>query len=503
MTVRPPLKILLFCLFALTVWLLPLPALTGVEAGVPVYVIPVAGEVDPGLAAFIARALADIAAAHDAADSPPEKILYVFELDTFGGRVDSALQIVDTILAVDSGTTIAFVKGKAISAGALIALSCNQLAMRPSTTIGDVAPITYTSEGVEMMGEKFQSPLRAKFRTLARRNGYPPALAEAMVTADLEILRVEMVDGRTLYMDGRDFAELSEEEQGNVVSSKTVVAKGELLTMDDVEARELGFSTMTADSLEEMLDRLEIAPYRVQRMALNWSEVAGRFVGSIAPILLMIGLAALYMEMKAPGFGLPGLVGIVCLGLVFLNQYMVGLAEYTELLLIVLGLVLLAFEVFVLPGFGIAGIGGFILIGIGMILAFQDFVVPDPAMPWQQELLVKNIARVVASWMVAILAGLLFLRYLFPRLGRVVEGPYLSATLWESRAASRDATSVRVGDAGVTVTHLRPAGKVRLGETVVDVISQGEFVEPGREVTVAEIKGNRVVVTPRPLANDT
>ncbi|HMA66659.1 MAG TPA: ATP-dependent Clp protease proteolytic subunit, partial [Desulfosalsimonadaceae bacterium] len=138
-----------------------------------VFVIPVSGQVDSGMAAFIERAC-------DEALQKPDSLL-IFSINTFGGRVDAALEIVDTILTVPPERSIAFVEKKAISAGALIALSCGDLVMRPATTIGDTAPIIYSQEGPKMMGEKFQSPIRAKFRALARRNGYPEALAEAMV----------------------------------------------------------------------------------------------------------------------------------------------------------------------------------------------------------------------------------------------------------------------------------------------------------------------------------
>ncbi|MCK5232265.1 MAG: serine protease, partial [Desulfobulbaceae bacterium] len=304
---------------------------SGEISGQKVYVIPVSGDVEPGMAAFIKRAFRD-------ASQYPDSI-YVLEMDTFGGRVDSALQIVDTLLKDPGGKTIAFVENKAISAGALIALACNELVMKPNTTIGDCAPITFSSEGAKMLGEKFQSPLRAKFRTLAKKNGYPPALAEAMVTPDMIVYEVKLT-GKTIYMDSQAFADLSPKEKENVLSKKTVVAKGELLTMDDHEARELGFSRMSAASIHEMLGRMGITDYEIININVSWSESLVRLISSIAPILMMIGMAALYTELKAPGFGVPGMVGIICLGLVFLNQYMVGLADHTELLLLALGIVL-------------------------------------------------------------------------------------------------------------------------------------------------------------------
>ena len=451
----------------------------------PVYVIPVNGDVEPAMAAYIERAVWE-------AGPDPEAII-VLELDTFGGRVDSALKIVETMIGIKGPRTIAFVKNKAISAGALIALSCNSLVMQPNTTIGDCAPISFSQEGAKMLGEKFQSPLRAKFRTLARRNGYPVALAEAMVSAHLEISEVKMAD-HTLYLNANELQAMTADEQKKIITRKVVVAEDELLTMDDVEARKLGFSKMTVASIPDMLAQLEIKDYQLIRLAPSWSEALARFLTSIAPILMMIGMAALYAEYKAPGFGLPGLVGVVCLGLVLGNQYIVGLADHTELILLFLGLVLLGFEVFVIPGFGVAGVAGFICIGLGMILSFQDFVLPDPDLPWQRDILLANLTKVLGSFTVAFAAALVFLGYFFPRLSKLVEGPYLETTLAGSHADSYEVGKVEIGELGTTATFLRPSGKARFGERNIDVVTEGDFIEKGVKVKIIAIKGSRVVV---------
>jgi len=453
-----------------------------------VFVIPVTGTVDPGMSAFIKRALER--------SSDSRESIFVIEIDTFGGRVDSALQIVDTLLSVSEGKTVAFVRTKAISAGSLIALSCSRLVMKPGTTIGDCAPITYSQEGPKSLGEKFQSPLRAKFRTLARRNGYPETLAESMVTKEIEVYAVEM-DGKKFYMSGREYKDLSKEEKERISSKKTVVAKGELLTMDDTEAREYGFSKMSVASIDEMLQRLGVKSYELVRVQESWSEAFVRFIGAITPYLLMIGLAALYTEIKAPGFGVPGIVGILCLALVFLNQYMVGLADYTELLIVAAGLVLLGFEMFVIPGFGIAGIAGLVLIAVSAILALQDFVIPDPAFPWEGELLVKNVMNVLTAFFIAFIAALFFLRYVLPKLSLVVQGPYLDATLEESHADSIETGSIRAGEIGIAMTFLRPSGKIQVNNEMFDAITEGEFLEKETPVKVLEIRGNRVIVARR------
>jgi membrane-bound serine protease (ClpP class) len=454
-----------------------------------VTVIPVSGTVDPGMAAFIERAIR-------AASGDPNP-LYILEIDTFGGRVDSALQIVDTLLSAPEDKTIAFVKNKAISAGALIALACGRLAMRENTSIGDCAPITYSNEGPKVLGEKFQSPLRAKFRALAKRNGHPETLAESMVTAEMVVYAVEM-DGKTIYMDSQAFEDLSQAEKERVSSKKTVVGKGELLTMNDSEAFEFGFSRMSIDNIDEMLQRMGIENYELTRIKESWSETFVRFIGSIAPLLLMIGLATLYVEIKAPGFGAPGIIGITCLALVFLNQYLVGLADYTELLLFILGIILLGFEVFVIPGFGIAGIAGLLLIAAGAILAFQNFVIPDPSFPWQSELLTKNVLHVVGALFMAIIVALFVLRYILPRLSIVVEGPYLNASLKDTRAVSTETVGANVGDIGIAMTFLRPSGKAKIADEVFDVITEGEFMEKGTPVKISEIRGNRIIVSRKP-----
>ncbi|MCP4105955.1 MAG: nodulation protein NfeD [Desulfobacteraceae bacterium] len=450
-----------------------------------VYVIPISGDVEPGLAAFLERALKDVSDDPDA--------LIIAEMDTFGGRVDSAFKMVDSLLNIPKGKTIAFVSKKAISAGALIALSCNQLVMKHSTTIGDCAPIIVSNDGPKIVGEKMQSPIRARFRSLAERNGYPAKLSESMVTAEMAVYKV-IKDGKTLYMDSNDMDDLTDEEKEKITSKKTIVAEGELLTMTDAEARELGFSQMSVSDIEEMLSKMGIKNHEIIRIEETWSEGLVRFISMISPLLMMIGLAALYTELQSPGFGVPGIIGITCLAIVFLSQYFVGLADYTELLVVALGILLLGIEVMVLPGFGIAGFAGIICIVAGMVLAFQDFVVPNPDFPWEFDLLMKNIIVVLSSFVSAFIISMLLLRYVFPKFSGVVNGPYLTATLKESHADSIESMAAEVGDTGVVLTFLRPSGKAKIGKEVFDVITEGEFLEKGTHIEIMKISGNRIIV---------
>jgi membrane-bound serine protease (ClpP class) len=481
--------------FQKTGWLIPAIAIIAIceygntarsqQEPANVFVIPISGDVEPGMAAFLKRALKDVP---DTADT-----VIVVEMNTFGGRVDSALEMVDALINVKKAKTIAYITDKAISAGALISLACNQLVMKNNTTIGDCAPITYSNEGPKMMGEKFQSPLRAKFRTLARRNGYPAVLAEAMVTADMEVYRVKL-DDNLVFMDAQEYQDLGKDGQERITFKKTVVAKGELLTMDDSEAHDLGFSSMSVAGFEEMLTQLKLADRPITRIQVSWSESLVSLIGKLSPILMLIGLGSLYTEIKSPGFGVPGIVGILCLSLVFFNQYLVGMANYTELLIVTIGVILMGFELFVFPGFGIAGIAGIICITAGLLLSLQDFVIPDPNLPWEKEILISNMLSVLSAMLGSFLFALFILRYVFPRLSKTVQGPYLAATLADARLDLPVATTLRVGQTGTAITLLRPSGKATIDGELYDVVTQADFVPKGSKIRVATIKGTRIVV---------
>ena len=474
---------LLLLLILAIFFLNPAPA-TAVDK--TIHVIPVTGTVEPGMAAFIKRSVDEIL-------STDPDALIVFNLDSFGGRVDAALEIVETLLSIPMGQSISFVEKRAISAGALIALAGNVLVMKENTLIGDCAPIIQTSEGQKEMGEKTQTVLRAQFRTLAKKNSYPEVLAEAMVTKSMEVYQVTL-DEETVYMDKIRFNDLTEQEKARITQKNTVVAEGELLTMDDVEARNLGFSRASVTDLDQALAHLGYENYTLAYMTESWSESLVRFLQPLLPILMLVGIGALYTEIKAPGFGIFGIIGIVCLGLVFLNQYLVGLADYTELLLLLIGTLLVAVEVLVLPGFGMAGIAGILVLAAGLVLSFQGFVVPDPKMPWEGRLLIRNLAMVLGTFLGAMIFSLFMLRYILPGLSRLIKGPYLEATLGEALVGSDESRFVAVGQSGMAATALRPSGKVRIGPRRIDAITRGEFLDPGTPVTVDALEQNRVVV---------
>ncbi len=449
-------------------------------------VIPVVGTVDHGMAAFVGRCLR--------AASEETGVVVVLDIDTYGGQVDAAFDIVDSVTACHA-PTVAFVRSKAISAGALIALSAGKMAMRPGAAIGDVAPLINTNEGPKMLGEKHQSPIRAKFRALAAKNGYPAVLTEAMVTEEIAVFEVTLPD-TAFYTDSAKLAALDPQTKSKIVSSKKIVREGELLTMTDAEALRFGFSAMTVGGVDEMLQRMGYKNAAIVYESKSWSEGFVSVIAMLAPLLMMLGLSSIYIEMRSPGFGIPGVIGICCLALVFFGQYAVGLANYTELLLFAFGAALLALEVLVIPGFGFAGFAGIALLLIGMVLSFQNFVVPNPDFPWQAAVLKRNIVRVSVSVIGAVVLIIVFFKYFFKRLGAVVKGPYLAATLEGAQSDMGMSFVPKIGDRGVASTPLRPSGKVRIGAELCDVVTDGRFVDSGAEVVISQVQGNRIVVAP-------
>ncbi|MBU2455994.1 MAG: serine protease, partial [Proteobacteria bacterium] len=278
---------------------------------------------------------------------------------------------------------------------------------------------------------------------------------------------------------------------------KTIVAKGELLTMDDAEALELGFSQKSVKDINEALSFLGYESYDMVTIEESWSESLVRFLQPFLPLLMLIGIGAIYTEIKVPGFGLPGIIGVICLGLVFFNQYLVGLANHTELLILLIGVLLLGVEVFVLPGFGIAGISGLLVIAAGLVLSFQGFVVPDPSFPWEGTLLMTNLAHVMGSFLFAFLISLFMIRFVLPRFSKIVKGPYLEATLKNSHVDVTTALGVKPGDTGIAHTFLRPSGKIIINDKKIDAITRGDFIDQGAPVIIDRIEQNRVIVKPQ------
>jgi len=393
---------------------------------------------------------------------------------------------------------VAYVPNKAISAGALIAVACNEIVMGPTAFLGDCEPIFVSPTGeqqIQTAPEKIQTVLRARFRSYALRNGYPAALSEAMVTKGPEVLELSMKNGSKLYIQSQDLENLTDEQAEGVVSKRIVVRKGELLTMNTQEAVGFGFCKFVAKDVKELLAKRDLEGAAIMREETNWSEELSRFLDSISPVILAIGLLALYIGLfHMPGFGVPEIVGIACLAIVFVAKYTAGLAEAWEALLFIGGIGLLALEVFVIPGFGIIGILGLMLMAASLLMMFQGFYVPST--DWQWKVFEENVIILGLTGLGASVGALILGRFLprVPVLGRLVLETANRQPLTTQEAPAPEVIASLIGQRGECLTTLRPSGKMRLGKQTYSVMTEGDYVEQGAEVEVVQIEGNRIIV---------
>ncbi len=453
-----------------------------------VSIIPIKGMIDGGISSSLKRRV-EIAKGKGSN-------LIIFEIDTYGGQLEPAFEMSECISNIVNTKTVAFIPTKAISAGSLIAISCNEIYMAPQSELGDCEPIVPSSEGgYKTVGEKIQTVLRTKFRKFAEKNGYPILLAEAMVTKEIEVYRIATEDRPDgFYISGREFKEMNGDEKNKVTSKKLIIEEGKLLTMHAKEAHDYKFAKGIVDNRESLLQQLNIDIVTTNLLETNWSEEMVRILGKISPILLGIGLAALWMEFKSPGFGLPGIVGILCLTTVFLSKHLVGLAETPEIIIFFIGILLIAVEILFIPGFGIAGIPGIILVFIGAILSFQDFTIPET--PYDTELFITNIFSVMCSFLGSGIAIFLLFKFMpgIPIFNRLVLTSAETAQAGFVIPPQQAVKSNLIGNKGMAITTLHPTGKIEVNNDTLDVVTEGEYIEKGKIVEIIEISGNRIVV---------
>ena len=457
------------------------------------YVITMHGTIDAGLLYALKRRC------QRAIDAGADLIL--FEVDTYGGLLDEAMQVADYVANLKGPVTIAYIRRKALSAGALFSVACDHIVMRRNTTIGDCAPIVPTKEGgFDVAGEKIQSPIRAAFATYARDNNYPVILAQAMVTMDWEVLRISRIEDPKDWSDQEfirklDYDDLSAEKKKAVEKKQVVCRKGELLTMGDDLAVAYGFARRRVEDRQEAL-----APYIetgavASELGTSWSEEMVRWLNNpvVAGLILMVGLMSLYVALKTPGTGTPEAVAAICFVIFFGSKFAVGLADMVDVVLVVLGFALLLVEILVIPGFGVTGISGIVLMLVGFVMMGQKFSLPR--VPGEVSFFVNNILAVITATLLSLVGFFVMLRFApgLPVLHRLVLTA--SQTAGGAHAAAQAAIGDMIGRKGVALSHLRPAGRAEFDSEIVDVVSQGEYIDSGEKIKIVRVRGHRVVVT--------
>lgn len=398
-----------------------------------VLIVHIEGEIELGLSKYIQRALNDL-------DNVKGVI---FVVDTFGGAVDAATQIRDNILKLNSQgiLTIGWIKGRAWSAGALITLSTKKIVFSSGGSMGAAEPIPAT--------EKTISALKAEFESTCEANGRDPLIGAAMVDKEIEI--------------------------------EGVVKKGEILTLSKDLAKKLGFSDFEANSIEEILKEFNLYSLEVLDIQYSLAEKIARFLtqSTIREILLIIGFLGLIIEATTPGFGVPGTMGLISLALFFGGHMIAGVGNWFYVGLFILGVVLLLIEIFLIPGFGLAGISGIILIFVSIFFTLGG-----------GERALYSIGVVAAILLVLFVILLI----LFPRLPIWKKLGLKERLETEKGYTSYTKIDELTGKEGTVLTTLRPAGTIEIDGKRYDAISIGEFIEKGAKIKVIKVEGGKIIV---------
>jgi len=424
--------------------------------GEEVYVIPVHGMIDLGLASFIKRSVKE-------AEKAGAKAV-ILDIKTYGGRVDAAVDIKDALSNLKM-LTIAYVNPRAISAGALIALSCKHIVVAPGSMIGAASPVKIGFAGMNQQktGEKEISFVRSAFRAAAEQNGHSPKLAEAMVDPDIEV--------------------------------KKIIKKGKLLTLTGSEAIKVGLAKNEAKSINEVLKLFSLDNLNIKKTSTNWAEHVVRFLTHpiVSSLLLTLGFLGLLFEIKTPGWGVGGTISVIFLALFFWGHYIVGLANIMDIVLFIIGVILLFIELFITPGFGFVGSGGLLCILAGIYLALVRQ--PLPKFSWEFNLLNTALYTISGAILTSGAVFVLLSKYL-PKNKGLWSQLALSASEKQKNGFNASSAEMHTltGKRGIAHTNLRPVGKAMIDGNLWSVMTDGDFISKGAEIVVEKVEGNRILV---------
>lgn len=401
------------------------------------YVIPIAGDIDEGNLNFIRNSYAEAVQADAAA--------IIFQVDTYGGYVDQAITIKDLILSCQI-PTYCFVDSKALSAGALIALAGEQMVMTPGASIGAAEPRILDQKA----DEKTMSMWRSQLSGVAESRGKDGQLAAAMADSDIVI--------------------------------PGVTEKDQLLTLTAAQALEHGLADAICGNLQEVISTYDLPSYTVEAEQ-SFQDRIGRFLSNpiVTTILLTLGIAGVVIEIVTAGsFGVFGAVGVLGFALYFIGAFFAGNLGWGAVILLAAGIILLLLEIFVIPGFGVPGI-----LGILAILTSLCFVAPN----FQHAVISLGIALVLAVIIIVITVKNKKTRQVWSKLILFQKQENAEGYVAPSSDLSRF-----LGQRGKSLTVLRPAGSAEIAGERVDVVTNGEYIEPNRPILVILVEGLRVVV---------
>lgn len=406
---------------------------SGEGTGKTVYVIMIDGEITPAMASFLENSLEK--AITENADA------IVIEIRTLGGRVDSAINMRDAIIASPVPVTV-YVESRAISAGALITIAADTIVMAPGSHMGSAKPIPDDPKTVSFVS--------GEFRTTAERTGRDTEIAMAMVDETIEI--------------------------------EGLVGRGQILDLTANEALEFGYADHIAMGREQVLDAIGFSGAIVVEEEPDFRYRIAQFLTSyeVASLLLTLGMLALVAEFYTQGFGISGMIGVACFVLYFSSGFIAGYTELWSVVIFIVGVILLVIEL-TMPGFGVFGISGLATMFVGIIFA------------------APSVGRGVVSLIIALVATIVAIPVFIKLFGKT--RLFQRFVLADSETPDRGYVhspnkTYLVGKTGTTHTPLRPVGSVIIDGVKTDAIAEGEFIDGKVKIKVVRVEGTKVVVAP-------
>ncbi|HEY1108729.1 MAG TPA: hypothetical protein VGE76_08860, partial [Opitutaceae bacterium] len=435
----------------------PIPSLSGAKTRV--VVIPVREQVDSPLLFIIRRGLKE--AIEKKAD------LVVLDMKTPGGELGVTFEIMEA-LAKFPGQTLTFINSEALSAGAFISATTEEIWFSPDGVIGAAAPVLSTGGEIDVsMKQKVVSYLKARVRSISEGKTHRGKVISAMIDADYELK----------------------------IDDKVLKGKGELLSLTAKEAAERYgtppeplLASGIAKSVTELLTKKFGADnYSVTTLEVTWSEHFAVFLRGLAPILMGLGLLAIYIEFKTPGFGFFGIAGITCLAIVFLSNYVAGLSGHEPMLVFLLGLALVFVEIFLMPGVLIFAMAGLALMAGSLVWSMAD-VWPNEPISFTGDLFVQPLISLGLGLLTAVVLALLLARFIpkgwfFTRLA--VTSPIAGAAQIGGSAPEVGAEAGGVvGRVGIAATGLYPSGQVEVDGRRYEARLEVGSARPGARIVV-------------------
>lgn len=423
--------------------------------------------------------------------------LILVDIDSPGGLKSESLSIAEMLRDIDWAYTVAFVPREALSGAALITYGFDELVIGKFARIGDIGIIQYDPQlfAFRFAEEKIQSVLISQARDLAQSKGRSPELAEAMINKDYVIYQRE-VGGKTEFKGiisekedapGQDWTLVSESKKG-------------FLTVNGVRAEELGLAQHFAADRNELTAEFGLDQNEINVLKHTSTDTVVYYLNHpfATGLLILVGLVALFSELSAPGIGVGGLTAALCAALFFWSRFLGGTSTWLEVVLFGAGIVFLLMEFFVIPGWGVSGIMGLMLLVASVFMASQDFVVPSNGRQWNQ-FLTSSLVMMCAGALFCIAAAVI-IRNIghIPIFSKLVLAPPVEETenlTPDKKQLMTEHPSISIGDWGRSESLLRPAGRAIFAGQSFDVVSDGEFIDPGTQIRVVTIQGNRIVVS--------